>query len=443
MTDKKICILGLGYVGLTLAVVLAEAGFKVVGIEKNQETVELLNRGAVHFHEKGLVEALRAALEKSFEVNSSLDCVSADVYIISVGTPVGEDRKPKLDDLINVSKDVARVLKKGDLVCLRSTVAPTTTREIVKPILENISGLTAGYDFFLSFAPERAAEGKALEELKSLPQVIGGLNQISASITADIFSAIASKIIMVNSLEEAEMIKAINNSYRDLVFAYANEVALICDKFNLDAQEVIKNGNSGYERSNIPMPSPGVGGYCLTKDPYILFDAAQKRGFSPKLIPSAREINEFMPKYVVGQIEKFCKAVNKTLFGLKIYIIGFAFKGWPETSDVRFSPTLDILSLLKGKNNNIYGFDPVVKPAVIASCGVKYAAYEEGFKNADCVLIMNNHPELGKINITGLLSTTNKPALFFDAWRMHHPDALLSVNHIKYSNLGYDTINEI
>ncbi|MBU1179870.1 nucleotide sugar dehydrogenase, partial [Patescibacteria group bacterium] len=201
MTDKRICILGLGYVGLTLAVILAEAGLKVIGIEKNKEVAEALKQGKLHFYEKGLAGALRFALDNSFEICSTMNAVpSADVYIISVGTPVGEDRKPKLDDLINVSQDVGKVLKKGDLVCLRSTVAPTTTREIVMPILEKMSGLRAGYDFFLSFAPERAAEGKALEELKNLSQIIGGLNGTSASLTADIFNKIASKIIIVNSL---------------------------------------------------------------------------------------------------------------------------------------------------------------------------------------------------------------------------------------------------
>lgn len=440
MEDKKICIFGMGYSGLTLAVTLAEAGFKIIGIEKNQETAQKLKNGETHFYEKGLEEALRRLLNNSLEIYSVLEHSMADTYIIAVGTPVGENRKPKLDDLINVSEEVGRILNKGDLVCLRSTVAPATTREIVKPILEKNSWLKAGDDFLLSFVPERAAEGCALEELKHLPQIIGGLNKESTSRTAEIFSKFVSEVIIVDSLESAEMIKALNNSYRDVTFAFANEVALICDKFNLDAHEVIKNANWGYSRSNIPFPSPGVGGYCLTKDPYILVDAAQKRGFSPKMISSAREINELMPKYVVGQIEKFCKSIDKNLSDLKIFILGFAFKGWPETSDMRFSPTLDVLSMLKGKNNNLIGFDPVIKSSIIQTLGVKYAVYEEGFKDADCIIIMNNNPDFGKLDIAKLLSTANKPVLFFDAWRLHDLNTVLALDCVKYSNLGFDTI---
>jgi len=196
----------------------------------------------------------------------------------------------------------------------------------------------------------------------------------------------------------------------------------------------------GYERSNIPMPSPGVGGYCLTKDPYILFDAAQKRGFSPKLIPGARDINEFMPKYVFSKLEKFAKNSNRNLGDLKIFILGFAFKGWPETSDMRFSPTLDVLSLLKGKNSNICGFDSIVKEHVIRDLGVSYSGYEEGFDSADCILIMNNHPDFGKLDIARLLSKANRPVLFFDTWHLYDPELILASDGVKYSNLGFDTL---
>lgn len=441
-TKKKICILGLGHVGIVLAVTFEEAGFDVFGIEKNPQTINAFSRGQSPFYENGLTEALRRALKGSFTMLNKLDKPIADVYIVSVGTPIGSDHRPRFEDLVNVSHDIGRVLKRGDLVTLRSTVAPRVTRELVAPILEKTSGLKAGKDFYLSFAPERTAEGVALQEMRRIPQIIGGLDEESVLATKQIFDKVCSQIIQVDSLEAAEIIKSINNSYRDLTFAFANEVALICDAFNLDAHEIIQNANFNYSRSNIPLPSPGVGGYCLTKDPYILIDAANKAGINPQIIPAARSVNEFMPKHVFEKISQFAESLNKPLAECKIFILGFAFKGWPETADTRFSPTLDVLSFLKMQTNNIFGFDTMVAEETIKSFGVKYTSYEDGFNGADCIIIMNNHPAFKKLDISRLLETTNKPSLFFDTWHLFEPTKIMGIRGVKYSNLGFSAISD-
>ncbi|MFC1612669.1 nucleotide sugar dehydrogenase, partial [Patescibacteria group bacterium] len=285
--DKQICVIGMGYVGLTLALTFSDLGFKVIGVEKREKVINSLTQGRAHFFEAGLNQILKRELGKSFKFLTNLEESLSDIYIVAVGTPADFGRKPDFSGLKEVSQQIGKVLKKDDLIILRSTVSPGTTRSFVIPLLEQESGLRAGTDFYVSFAPERTIEGDALNELKTLPQVIGGINSKSALYTADFFNKITLQTILVNSLEAAEMVKLANNLCRDVNFGFANELALICDKFNLDANEVIEAANSGYPRNKIASPSPGVGGYCLTKDPYILADAVEKKGYSPKLILSA------------------------------------------------------------------------------------------------------------------------------------------------------------
>lgn len=441
LNKKQICVVGMGYVGLTLALTLSDTGFGVVGIDKREKVVKNLRQGKTHFYEKGLEQILRRELGKGFKFLTFLEKSISSIYIVAVGTPVEENKKPRFDDLKEATQSLGRVLKKGDLVILRSTVPPGTMRNVVLPILESFSSLKGGEDFYLAFAPERTIEGAALTELRTLPQVIGGINKKSSLYAANIFEKITSKIIIVNNLESAEMVKIINNLYRDVNFAFANEIALVCDKFNIDAVEVINAANFGYSRSNISAPSPGVGGYCLTKDTYILKEAAIEKGYSPQLINCARRINEQMPNYVVAQIEKFFKKHNKNFETAKIFLMGFSFKGRPDTSDIRFSPTIDVLNKIKSKIPNIYGYDPVVEKETVEHLGVVYSSAEDGFRDADCVVVMNNHPSFESLDVLRYLETTNRPSFFIDTWRLHAPEKILKVKHVDYSNLGFDTLN--
>lgn len=440
--SKRVCVIGMGYVGLTLALTFSDLGFKVVGIEKREKAVNGLNSGKPHFYEAGLEEILRRELGKGFKFFTDLDRSLGDIYIVAVGTPVDFGKKPDFTSLEIISQKIGKVLKKGDLIILRSTVSPGTTRNFVIPILEKESGLAAGDDFYVSFAPERTIEGRALEELRTLPQVIGGINSESALYAADLFRTLVPQIIMVHSLEAAEMVKLANNLCRDVNFAFANELALICDKFNLDATEVINAANFGYPRDRIALPSPGVGGYCLTKDPYILADAAEKNGYTPKLLTLAREINEYMPHYVAGQVEKFLNIHNKKISEAKFYIMGFAFKGKPDTSDIRFSPAVNVLDILKNKGAKIlHGHDPVVPKEIVAELGVAFSNIDDGFRDADCVLIMNNHPFFSSLDILALLEKAKKPVLFFDSWKLFPSEKISKAEGVKYSNLGFDNID--
>lgn len=436
LKNKTICVVGLGFVGLTLAVVLSDVGFKVIGYDLKEDLIKSVNNGHPPFYEKGLSSLIKFHINKNnFRAVTNINESTADIYILSVGTPVGLDNNPDLQYIKEAAHQVGQILKKRDVVILRSTVPVGTTRNIVLPILEKESSLKGGEEFYLSFAPERTVEGKALEELRGLPQIVGGYNQISLDITANFFSHLNHTIVRVSSLEAAEMVKLINNSFRDISFGFANEFTLICDKLGLNAVDIINAANEGYPRNPIPVPSPGVGGVCLKKDPYIYISSAGHFGIEADMPRVARKVNEYMPQFVFNKIGSFIKSHKRD--EIKIFIIGFAFKGEPETSDMRNSPTVDILNLiLANKNFNVYGYDPIVLKGEIEKLGIIGCSLREGFKNADCVLIMNNHRSYRDMDILGLIELMNKPALLFDGWQIFPQEEIERVEGIIYGALS-------
>ena len=436
--NKDVLIIGLGHVGLTLALVLADVGFKVSGYEIKTDLVKDINKGIVPFHEKGLSSLLKFHLSQgNFRAIDSLDHETADIYIFSVGTPLGPNNQPILSALEQSSKELGPRLKKRDLVILRSTVIIGTTRNVVVPILEKESGLTVGKDFHLVFAPERTVEGNAIEELRSLPQVIGGFNQNSLDMSTSFFSHLNPTVVRVSSLESAEMIKLISNSFRDLSFAFANEMACICGGFDLDAVEIINAANEGYPRNRIAVPSPGVGGVCLKKDPYLYYESSSQTNTQAALSLLGRKVNEQMPLYILKKIENFIKMTKKQVNDIKIFIIGFAFKGEPETSDMRDSTTLEMVQLIKNLTSwEIFGYDPIITKDEIEKLEIKGVSLQEGFQDADCVLIMNNHRSYGDIDILGLLQRMKKPALLFDGWHLFPLKEIERIDGISYEGLS-------
>ena len=434
---KYIGIVGLGYVGLTLGLTFADLDFQVKGYDNNPEVRRILRHGKSPFFENGIDTLLNDNLGKRFHVvdrfNADNHC---DIYFIAVGTPLDENRKPRLEYIKSAAENVGKVLKPGDLVILRSTVPIGTTRNTAIPILEKESGLSAGEDFFVVFGPERTVEGKALEELRTLPQVLGGINRASANLAASIFNEMTDSIHIVDTLEEAEIVKLINNSYRDVTFAFANEVSLICQKWDIDTNKVINAANMGYSRSNVPKPSPGVGGYCLDKDPYIFMEGARAKGHDPKLLHFAREVNKKILRNLSDDAIKFLKKRQKRTKNPKVFIMGFAFKGRPATSDMRGSTTLELLSHLKKAGfKNIHGYDAVVSAKEISGLGVKAATPKQGFQNADVVIVMNNHEHLAELPIRALLKLAAKEPVLFDTWALYNRDEVAKIPGAQYRHL--------
>lgn len=438
---KSACVLGLGYVGLTLAVTLYECGMRVYGVDVDRNIVKGINDARPHFYENGLVSLLEKQTREGFKCSDSIpEDDHITTYIVAVGTSV-KNRTPVFDEVESSAKHIGNVLKKGDLVILRSTVPVGTTRDRVRPILEKHSGLKAGRDFSMAFAPERTVEGDALQELRTLPQIIGGIDKKSALRAQALFELFSPECIVLDYLEEAEMVKLLNNTYRDFNFAFANEFSRVCDAFNLDTNTIIHAANKAYLRNKIPEPSPGVGGYCLSKDPHILRWSAEQRGYKTKLSHLGRSVNESMPGYVYRQIMKFLNAHHKKTAQRHVAILGFAFKGKPPTSDMRFSPTLDVLKLLKRDSTvRLYGHDFVVTDDVISEYGVEPIADERDiFKGKHVVLVMTNHPEYKNLKIAHRHSMA-KPGLVFDTWSVLPKEKIVATDGLHYSNLGYDTI---
>ena len=437
LKNKTVCVVGLGFVGLTLAIILADTGFKVIGYDVMQDMVNDINNGNPPFYEEGLSSLLKFHINKgNFRAVSSLKKEIHDIYIVSVGTPVDRDHKPDIENIKKATIQIGKVLKNKDMVILRSTVPVGTTRDIILPILEKESNLKGGEAFYLAFAPERTVQGKALEELRSLPQIIGGLNKRSLDVASNFFSNLNTTIARMSSLEAAEMVKLVNNAYRDVTFAFANELAVTCDHWGIDPVNVINAANQGYPRNNIPVPSPGVGGPCLKKDPYIYIESVNDLSFKGGLSLCSRKINDYMSLFVFNKIDLFIKQ-NKIDQDIKIFIVGFAFKGEPETSDVRDPTTVDLVKILKNKTDwHICGYDPVVSKDNVSRLDVAGCSIREGFKGADCVLIMNNHRSYIDMDILGLLELMNRPALFLDAWSLFPHKEIESVKGIFYGGLG-------
>jgi nucleotide sugar dehydrogenase len=435
---KRVGVVGLGYVGLTLSLTLAELGFSVFGLDKDKKIIKNIKAGKPHFHEDGLTELLKSQLGKNFAiVNDFSGSRSADVYVIAVGTPLAKNGMLDSSAIVSAAREVGAYLKRNDLVILRSTVAIGTTRKIVIPVLEKESGLSAGSEFLVAFAPERTVEGKALEELHKLPQVIGGYNRASAEAAAGVFSFLTRSIVTLDSLEEAEMVKLINNSYRDVSFGFANEIALIADKWGVNSVKVIKAANFGYDRSNVPLPSPGVGGYCLAKDPQIFSASGREKGYFSAILTAGRNVNEKMLSHLVSKTLMFLKENKISASKASVVLLGVAYKGSPKTSDTRGSQAIEVASLLRARGiKNIFGFDTAVSAEEIKKAGLlPVRDFQSATRTADVILVMNSNPDFTSYNLKKIFSTRKKPLLFFDGWSMFAKQELSGIKNVSYTSL--------
>jgi UDP-N-acetyl-D-mannosaminuronic acid dehydrogenase len=441
-------IVGLGYVGLTLATVLAEAGNTVIGVERRPDIVQMTNEGTAHFTETGLPDALAGVTRsKKFVAADRFDnSFSCDTYIITVGTPLSSDGVAHVDMIEAAASDIAENMRDGALVMLRSTVKVGTTRSVVAPILA-----ASGKKFDIAMCPERTLEGKALQELRELPQIVGADDPAVADRAAAVFRRLTKSIVLVSDIETAEIIKLVSNTFRDVQFAFANEVARVCDAFGVSAHEVISSGKLGYNRTNIPLPGL-VGGPCLEKDPHILMESARTRGIELEITSSGRLVNERQPeetvRFISSEIDRreLAKADNGPL---KISILGMAFKGLPETSDLRGSMSIKVLDALKKAHPNaeIGVYDPVTSPEVLASefpYERVYTRFGDAVSGASVVVITNNHPSLGTISPRTISEFISPSGFVFDYWNhfSHLPDSELGDSYFAVGKGGWVPASE-
>ena len=382
----KIAVIGLGYVGLPLACLCAKKGFDVAGLELDREKVGLVNSGKSPIKDSYVEENLPKAGGKiSATSNAGQALKGAEIAIVCVPTPAVDD-KPDLSFVEQACKTLAPFVSKGELVVIESTVYPGTTAEVLKPILEAGSGLRAGKDFFLGHCPERIDPGNKKFSIEKIPRVLACLSKEGSEKAKKFYESIVdAKIELLSSVESAEAVKVVENTFRDVNIAFVNELAKSFDRMRIDLSEVIRGASTkpfGY----MPFyPGPGVGGHCIAQDPYYLIASAKKAGFEHSFLKLAREINNSMPAHVVNLIEDVLTGLGVGVKGAKICLLGLSYK--PEIDDTRESPALKIAELLRAKGVVLKAFDPFVEGKSNAG------SLEEAVKGADVVVLATHHKQ--------------------------------------------------
>ena len=436
-SKPTVAIYGMGYVGLTLATALSSLGIKVFGIDKDKKIIKNLSKGIVHIFEPRLDDMLKSSLKNKtliFKDNTYISNV--EFHIVTVGTPINKKNKPEINDLKLVCKMISNNMKPNSTIILRSTVPVGTTRKIVLPILSK-SKLKIGESFFLSFCPERTVEGNAIQELFDIPQVIGGITEKCVEKSAFLFKFLAKSIVRADAIEGAELVKLLNNSFRDLSFSFSNAFIKLSEKFNIDANTIISIANEGYPRNKIPLASPGVGGYCLTKDPY-LYSSIFPNSPHSSLSKLGRNINANSHKIVLEYVKKFVKINGLVKNNIKILIIGMAFKGFPETNDLRGSTSVQLYKDLIGLKFKTYCFDNIIEKHHLKNQGFKVLKTMKSLKEIDIFLFINNHPKNLFPNFFSNLSE-KKRLLFFDGWNLLNKHEIETNSNWTYASLGYYT----
>jgi UDP-N-acetyl-D-glucosamine dehydrogenase len=382
---SKVAIVGAGYVGLPLAHVFAEAGNEVLLVDVERRVVDGINRGESHIEDVPS-EALKPLVDKGLVRASSRydDLRDVEAILIALATPLTKQREPDLSIVTAAVRDIAGRLQKGQLVVLESTTYPGTTREIVQPILEEISGLAAGEDFYLAFSPERVDPGNEHWSTKTVPKIVGGIDEESTRRAAELYGSVVATVHPVSSPEAAELTKLLENIFRSVNIALVNELAQLCERMGIDVWEVVDAAATKPFGFMSFKPGPGLGGHCIPVDPFYLTWKAREYGFYTEFIELAGKVNEGMPYYCRSLISQALNhGAHKSLSGSKVLVLGVAYKS--DISDVRESPALKVMQLLENAGADVSYHDPHV-PSLNGKSSVPLepGAY-------DCVAILTAH----------------------------------------------------
>jgi len=418
---KTLCVLGLGYIGLPTASTFATYGLKVTGVDTNPEIVHGLNNGQIHLFEPGLRTLVQAALQSGNLVVRA-EPAPADAFIIAVPTPFKEDKKADLAYVISAAESIVPFLRKGNLIILESTSPPRTTQNVLVPILEE-SGLKAGADFFLAYSPERVLPGHILRELIENARVIGGIDAASAEAGRDLYSTFVRGDIILTDAATAETVKLMENTYRDINIASANEFARLAEKFQVDIWEAISLANR-HPRVHILNPGPGVGGHCISVDPWFFVEAAPD---TARLIAAARQVNDSQPGFTVALIRKHLGELQKK----KIAVFGLSYK--PDVDDLRESPAIEVVKKLADAGAEVTVFEPF-KPEFSLDRVKSSRELKDAVSDAYAIVLLVGHSEFKQIDPDSLKGIT--PArIVFDAVNGWDRDAWRSAG-FSYYRLG-------
>jgi UDP-N-acetyl-D-mannosaminuronic acid dehydrogenase len=376
---KSIMVLGIGYVGLPLALTLAKAGFKVTGVDIDQQIVETINNGSLPIREKQIEAVFNdPKVKQNFTVSERPS--EADVFILCVQTPLDPVSKhPDMSYVTSALKSIAKFLRKGNLIIVESTIPPYTCRRLIKPLIENMTNQKVGEDVFLTHCPERVMPGQSFYELIHNNRVIGGINPQSAQLAREIYESFVEGDLDLTDDLTAEMVKLMENTFRDVNIALANEFSLIAETLGVDIKAPIELANK-HPRVKILSPGIGVGGHCLPKDPWFLIHTDPK---NTSLILTARRVNEDMPEKVASKIRRFLKDIRDP----KVVALGMTYK--PDSDDLRESPSLEVVRILREDGYNVVAYDNLVE-------GHGYSSIADIAKDADCVVVLVEHAGIKK-----------------------------------------------
>lgn len=340
-TEKKVGVIGVGYVGLPLALEFSKSGYKVYGVDVNKERVKTLSKDK------------RITFTSSFSVLKTLDAI-----IVCVPTPLGKYKEPDISHIANATKQINKFLRKGQLIVFESTTYPGTTREYILPILKE-TGLKVGKDFFLAYSPERIDPGNKHYGISNTPKIVGGITKECLRMAIELYRPVISRIVSVTSTDAAEMTKLLENSFRSVNIALVNELALACNKLKLNVWEIVETAATKPYGFMSFKPGPGIGGHCIPVDPHYLSWKMRSMNFTTRFIDLAGEVNSHMPDYVVERVAEALNSKKKSINGSNILILGMAYKA--DTDDCRESPTMDISRLLGKKGACVTMSDPMIK----------------------------------------------------------------------------------
>jgi UDP-N-acetyl-D-glucosamine dehydrogenase len=391
LADKtaRIGIVGLGYVGLPLAMEFCREGYSVSGFELSRERIAELEAGRSYVMDVGAAEVRRWRKSKRFAVSSQFNSLhEQDVLLVCVQTPLRKSKEPDISNILSAIREISLRLRRGQLIVLESTTFPGTTSELVLPILQRAGRL--GEDFYLAYSPERVDPGNREWKIANTPKVVGGADPASTQLAVQLYSQIVEKVVPVSSSQAAEVVKLVENSFRSVNIAMVNELTQICHRLNLDVWEILEAAGTKPFGFMPFHPGPGIGGHCIPKDPQLLAWKMKSLNFEPRVIQLASTINSSMPGYTKSRIADALNTQGKALNGSKILVMGVAYK--PNIADVRESPALDVMHLLAEAKAVVSYHDPYVPSLDLAGRRIESTPLTDGaVRSSDCLAILTAH----------------------------------------------------
>ena len=388
--EAKVGIIGLGYVGLPLALTFAKSGFKITGIDIDKNRIARLNKGHSYILDITSSEIKEAMKDGVFTVTADFSHIKKmDAVIICVPTPLYKTKEPDVSYIVAAVQNIKKYMKRGQIIVLESTTYPGTTEEVMLPILES-EGLKEGRDFYLAFSPERIDPGNKKYDTKNTPKIIGGISKNSTDIAKLLYEQAIDIVVPVSSSKVAEMVKLLENTFRIVNIGLVNEIMLMCDKLGINVWEVIDAARTKPYGFMPFYPGPGVGGHCIPVDPIYLSWKARMHGFEARFIDLASQVNSEMPHHVVTKIIEGLNDQRKPLRCSTVLLVGVAYK--KDVKDLRESPALEIIDILVKKGAIVSYYDPYMPYLKIEGINLKSVEFtKESFSDSDCVVLVTDH----------------------------------------------------